>query len=725
VAEPDLRRLAAAYGIDTEYGAEHGAEPGSVPVSAETLVEILAAFGVDAGSAPAREAALAALREQSESRLLPPCIVLRHGRSAPLGLPLDSEAWVESEDGRSRPVSFNRLPADLPTGRYTLCARTRTQAAAAPLIVAPDRLDVPPERSWGFLTQLYSVLSERSWGIGDLADLAQLAGWSGQALGAGFIQVNPLHGGLPGEPSPYRPSSRRYPDPIHLRPELLPEAAYLTAGQRARLAELQERAGRLRHAVLHPPGSGDGSGSGDEAGLIDRDAVAALKHEALALVHTVRRQPGREAAYRAFLQRGGDSLTDHATWCALAEVHGPAWRSWPEEFRDPRGPAVAAVRAGDGGGGDGGGLADRIDYHRWLQWCLDEQLADAQQAARAAGMPIGVVHDLAVGAHPEGADAWALQRVLASGISVGAPPDAFNPHGQDWGLPPWRPDALAATGYRPWSELLRGVLRQAGGLRVDHVMGLFRLWWIPEGRRPTEGAYVRYDPEAMLGVLALEAERAGAVVIGEDLGTVEPGVREVLADRGVLGTSVLWFERDGDTGEPLPADRWRELCLATLTTHDLPSTAAWLTGSYVELRDGLGLLARPLEEEQADADEEREEWLGELAREGLLSIPPYGDGPAADDGDFAEPATPGRDEAVHALHRYLLRTPARLLGVWLPDTVGDPRPQNLPGTSSEYPNWRLPVADQDGRPVTLEELAATPGAEALGEVMRGGGEQPD
>ncbi|WP_037576323.1 4-alpha-glucanotransferase [Phaeacidiphilus oryzae] len=712
VAEPDLRRLAAAYGIDTEY------DPGSgpVPVSAETLVDILAAFGVDASSAAAREAALAALREQAEGRLLPPCLVVRSGHSVPLGLPLDTEAWVELEDGRSRPVSFNRLPTDLPVGRHTLCARARTQAAAAPLIVAPARLDVPRERAWGFLVQLYSVLSQRSWGIGDLVDLNQLAWWSGQLLGAGFVQVNPLHSALPGEPSPYRPSSRRYPDPIHLRPELLPEAAYLTPDQRSRLTELEGRAAGLREAVLNPPEGEEGKPP--EAGLIDRDAVSALKHQALALVHAVPRQPGREAAYQAFLEREGEALTDHATWCALAEVHGPAWRGWPEELRDPRNPAVERARSGDSGE-----VAARVEYHRWLQWCLDEQLAEAQQAARGAGMPIGIVHDLAVGAHPEGADAWALQRVIAPGISVGAPPDAFNPHGQDWGLPPWRPDALAAAGYRPWSELLRGVLRRAGGLRVDHVMGLFRLWWIPEGRPPTEGAYVRYDPEAMLGVLALEAERAGSVVIGEDLGTVEPGVREALADRGVIGTSVLWFERDHGTGEPLPAERWRDLCLATLTTHDLPSTAARLTGSYVELRDRLGLLARPLEEEQADADEDREEWLGELAREGLLAVPPYGDGPAADDGDFAGPAAEGRDEAVRALHRFLLRTPARLLGVWLPDVVGDPRPQNLPGTSNEYPNWRLPVADPDGRPVSLEEITAAPGAAALGEVMRGDSEE--
>jgi 4-alpha-glucanotransferase len=326
-------------------------------------------------------------------------------------------------------------------------------------------------------------------------------------------------------------------------------------------------------------------------------------------------------------------------------------------------------------------------------------------------------------------------------MSIGAPPDAFNSRGQDWGLPPWRPDALAATGYAVYRDLLRGLLRHAGALRIDHVMGLFRLWWVPEGREPTEGCYVRYDAEAMLGVLALEAHRAGAVVIGEDLGTVEPGVREALAGRGVLGTSVLWFERnynggDSATGEdggesvsgasggdatstrprdavpararPLRPEEWRADCLATVTTHDLPSTAARLTGGHVELRHRLGLLTRPFARERAEEAVELAEWLGLLGRLGML------------------PEGPGDEEAaVKAVHRFLLRTPAKLVGVWLPDTVGDRRPQNLPGTWDQYPNWRLPIADATGRPVSLEDLVASPRLHALmGEVARvarGGG----
>ncbi|MEY9845250.1 4-alpha-glucanotransferase [Streptacidiphilus sp. BW17] len=708
-----LHMLAHAYGVDTEFEGR--------PVPETTLVAVLAAMGVDAGDTARADEALQGLYARRAQRLLPRAVVVRAGRTEEVALPGAAEAWVELEDGGSvtLPTPFPRgahrgeagetrpIPADLPVGRHTLCARLGDRlSAAAPLLVAPDRLAGPEQRSWGFLVQLYSLLSERSWGMGDLGDLADLALWSGHTLGAGFVQVNPLHAGMPpgpdghSDPSPYRPSSRRFADPAHLRVEAVPEYAYLTAEQRERVRDAALRGARLREEVLV------------EEALIDRDAVWAAKSEALRVLHAVPRSVGREAAYQAFLRREGDGLLQYATWCALAEVHGPNWRRWPGGLRDPGSAAVLRARAE---------LAGRVDFHCWLAWLVDEQLGAAQDAARAAGMPLGLVHDLAVGVHPDGADAWALQHCLADGISAGAPPDAFNAHGQNWGLPPWRPDALADAGFAPFADLLRANLRHAGGLRVDHVMGLFRLWWVPAGRPPTEGTYVRYDPEAMLGVLALEAQRAGAIVIGEDLGTVEPGVREELEGRGVLGTSVLWFERDWSEkggGSPLPPDRWREQCLATLTTHDLPSTAARLSGEHVELRHRLGLLNKPLAEEQAEDDEEREEWLGELAREGLMTVPPYGEGPAA---DLLEPPD-GRHlpDAVGALHRYLLRTPAKLVGVWLPDTVGDPRPQNLPGTSTEYPNWRLPIADADGKPTTLESLASAERTAELGAVLREG-----
>ncbi|MER5832747.1 4-alpha-glucanotransferase [Streptomyces sp. NPDC002130] len=681
----DLSRLAVLHGVATSYSPSPDR---SVAASATAVTLTLAALGVDASTPGAVRAALAAREGELGERLLPPTVVGWSGSppAALAALPEGTRLRIDTEQGESRteadglPPGVHRLSATTPDGR----------TATAHLIVAPPRLPAPPGRSYGLLVQLYSLLSRRSWGMGDLGDLAELAGWAGRSLGAGFIQVNPLHAAVPGaptDPSPYRPSSRRFPDPVHLRIEDVPEAAHVQDPERLRA--LVERSGRLREAVLR------------QGALIDRDAVWELKREALELLAEVPLGPGRRAAYCDFLAGQGQALEDHATWCALAEVHGSDWHRWPTGLRDPRSAETARAR---------NGLMDRVDFWSRLAWLTDTQLTAAQRAGREAGMPVGIVHDLAVGVHPGGADAWAQQEYFAAGMSVGAPPDAFNARGQDWGLPPWRPDRLAASGYAPFRELLRALFRYAGALRIDHVMGLFRLWWVPQGHPPTEGTYVRYDAEAMLAVLVLEASRAGALVIGEDLGTVEPGVRETLRERGVLGTSVLWFERDWDgDGHPLPPDSWRADCLATATTHDLPSTAARLTGEHVELRDSLGLLTRPLEEERAEAAADAGEWLSLLSRLGLL--PGTGGG-----GDASS-----EEAQIQAVHRFLLRTPARMIGVWLPDGVGDRRPQNLPGTWDQYPNWRLPIADAQGRPVTLEDLAASPRLHALMEVLRDGG----
>ncbi|WP_406169200.1 4-alpha-glucanotransferase [Streptomyces sp. NBC_00996] len=678
-----LSRLAELHGVATSYNPSPDR---TVAASDAALVAALTALGVDASTPDAVSAALAAQTAEARERLLPPTVVCWGGRAAAelAELPDGTRLRITTEQGETRasaeqlPPGVHALRATAPDGR----------TADAHLVVAPAGLPTPPGRTYGLLVQLYSLLSRRSWGMGDLGDLAELTAWAGRALGAGFVQVNPLHAAVPGvptDPSPYRPSSRRFPDPVHLRVEDIPEFAYVDEPDRVRA--LLERAERLRASVLH------------KGALIDRDAVWELKREALELVRTVPLGPGRRAAYVDFLAEEGEALEDHATWCALAEVYGSDWRRWPESLCDPRSPETARAR---------GELMDRVDFHTRLAWLTDAQLATAQRSARDAGMALGLVHDLAVGVHPDGADAWAQQEYFAAGMSVGAPPDAFNARGQDWGLPPWRPDRLAESGYAPYRRLLRALLRHAGALRIDHVMGLFRLWWIPQGRPPTEGTYVRYDAEAMLAILVLEASRAGALVIGEDLGTVEPGVRETLRTRGVLGTSVLWFERDWDgDGLPLPPERWRADCLATATTHDLPPTAARLTGDHVELRDRLGLLTGSLEEERAAAAADTGEWLTLLTRLGLLWGASGG-------------CTVSEEAEIQAVHRFLLLTPARMIGVWLPDAIGDRRPQNLPGTWDQYPNWRLPIADAEGHPVTLEELAASPRLHALLDVVRAG-----
>ncbi|MER5492168.1 4-alpha-glucanotransferase [Streptomyces sp. NPDC002490] len=692
-----LARLAALHGVATSYSPAPGR---TVEASPRAVRAALAALGVDAGDAERTAAALAAREAELRTRLLPPTLVWWPNRPPRdlLDLPTGTRVRIAPDpDGHPVPVApvgdggwtagpgvVPVLPEGFPHGVHALTAAAPDgRAVRTHLVVAPERAPAPAGRSHGLLVQLHSLLSRRSWGMGDLGDLADLADWAGTELGAGFVQLNPLHAAVPGEPgdpSPYRPSSRRFPDPVHLRIEDVPEHARLPAAARAEFDALTARAAELRQGVL------------DGTALIDRDAVRALKRQALDLLAAVPPDPGRRAAYREFTAREGAALDDYATWCALAERHGPDWRTWPGGLTDPRSPETDRARAE---------LAARIDHHRWLVWLTAGQLDAAGRAARAAGMPIGLVHDLAVGVHPHGADTWAGQDLYAADASIGAPPDDFAPQGQDWGLPPWRPDRLAATGYAPYRALLRALFRHAGALRIDHVMGLFRLWWVPAGGSAAEGAYVHYDAEAMLAVLVLEADRAGAAVIGEDLGTVADGVREALRARGVLGTSVLWFERGG-TGEPLPPDAWRPDCLATATTHDLPPTAARLAGTDVDLRDSLGLLGGPPDEARAEAARATGAWLDLFARCGLLAP-----GSAEDE-----------VERIGAVHRFLVRTPARLVGVWLPDAVGDRRPQNVPGTRDEYPNWRLPVAGADGRPLALEDLVAAPRVRALVEALR-------
>jgi 4-alpha-glucanotransferase len=697
-----LSELAGRFGIATDYQDWSGRR---IDVPESTLVAVLAACGVPAATEQERAAALTAHERAHWSRALPPTILARAGAQTSFwvhvthGQPADVRLQLEDGtirtglrqidnftapfdvDGRLIGEASFLLPDDLPPGYHRVFLRSGADETSAALIVTPGWLGLPERlgarRSWGLATQLYSVRSRQSWGIGDLTDLTDLAVWSASVHGAGYVLVNPLHAAAPAkpmEPSPYLPTSRRFVNPLYLRVEAIPEFSGLRKRSRVR---------RLRKEVQHHAASLDS---------IDRDAAWKAKRAALKLVYRVPRTAGRTLAYEAYCDREGIALDDFATWCALAEKFGADWHQWPEPVRHPDADGVAEFVTK---------YQTAVDFHRWMQWQLDEQLTAAQSQALSAGMSLGIVHDLAVGVHPNGADSWALQDALALGVSAGAPPDEFNQLGQDWSQPPWRPDRLEELEYQPFRALIRSVLRHAGGVRIDHIIGLFRLWWIPQGQAPTQGTYVRYDHEAMIGIVALEAHRAAALVVGEDLGTVEPWVRDYLRARGVLGTSILWFEldRDGDGG-PLPAERWREYCLSSVTTHDLPPTAGYLAGDHVHLRDSLGLLTRPVEEEFAEAEAERAAWIEELRRVGLL--PKHAD----------------VQETVLALHKYLGRTPSRLLGLALSDAVGDRRTQNQPGTTDEYPNWRVPLSGPDGRPVLLEDVFNDPRAVALAEAMR-------
>jgi 4-alpha-glucanotransferase len=694
--------LARRFGVATEYDDWVGQR---VDVPEHTLIAALGALGVPAATSDERSAALVSHDREHWSRALPPTIVGRAGTEAAFWVHVtDGDAahvWLRLEDGTVRsgvrqlenstpPYDLDgrmigeatfALPADLPLGYHRVHLRSGTGESSAALIVTPPWLGLPDRlgqrRLWGLATQLYSVRSKRSWGIGDLTDLTDLAVWSAARHGAGYLLINPLHAAAPTkpmEPSPYLPTSRRFVNPLYLRVEAIPEYADLPKRKEVRElhAELTRRAAKL-----------DG---------IDRDAAWKAKRRALKLVHRVKRSAGRELAYSAFRAREGAALEAFATWCALAERHGADWHDWPEPLRHPEANGVADFVEKH---------STAVDFHRWMQWQLDEQLAGVQSAATRAGMALGIMADLAVGVHPDGADAWAMQDVLALGVTAGAPPDEYNQLGQNWSQPPWRPDQLEEREYQPFRALIAAVLRHAGGVRIDHIIGLFRLWWIPAGAPPTEGTYVRYNHEALIGIVALEAHRTGAVVVGEDLGTVQPWVRDYLRERGILGTSILWFERD-HSGAPLAADHWREFCLSSVTTHDLPPTAGYLAGDHVRLRDSLGLLTRPVAVEQAEDDREQEAWFAELRRVGLL----------AQDGE------PDTEQVITALYRYLGRTRSRLLALALTDAVGDRRTQNQPGTTNEYPNWRVPLADPVGRPLLLEDVLVDPRAAALCDVMR-------
>ena len=700
---PELIELAQAHGVATEYWDWQGRHT-VVPPS--TIKSVLAALDVDASSPPAVTRSLVAARERPWRQVLPDVLVVRQGSHSRVLAHVDHdvsvELWLQLEDGSSQvplapadhdvdpKVIDGRLvtelafvvPGDLPPGWHQMLARLPGGEVDRPLVVTPKRLELPEAlrsgRAWGFTADLFAIRSQYSWGVGDLADLAELAAWSARDHGADVLMVNPLHAAEvipPMEPSPYLPTTRRFRNPLYLRVEEIREVAYMPSTDRA-LIEWQAEA--IRGMNLDPGG-------------IDRDAVWEAKRSALETVFAQPRSRSRQAAFEAYCEREGEGLLDYASWCALTERYGLPMTSWPAHALDARSTSVAQLREE---------LADRVQFYMWLQWCLDEQAAEAQRQALEAGMAIGIVHELAIGVHPDGVDVWALADVLAADVSVGAPADADHHGGQDFAMPPWRPDRLEEQGYTPYRDMLRTVLRHSGGLRVDHIIGLFRSWWVPHEAAPAAGTYVRYDHEAMIGILVLEAQRAGAFVIGEDIGGVEPWARDYLRERGLLGTSVLWWERDHE-GQPLRPQAWRELCLATVTAGDLPPTAGYLAGEHVELRDRLGLLARPLAEEMALDEASRAAVLGQLRELGLLG------------------EQSSERERVEALHRFLTWTPAKLIGVALADAVGDRRSLHQPATFGDYPSWRLPLADGVGRPVLLEDVMASVRAASLARTVNG------
>ena len=673
-----LQELAQRHGVACEYTAQNG-QP--VYVSEETITYTLRALGVSISDRPDDEELTQALFEDylaRASRPLPPCVVAREGaeKSFPVhvhdGDPVT--VTITLEDGATRPTyqdpndapaadvagvmwgeaSFH-VPGDLPLGFHTL---TLTSPGIGeyecPLIVVPNHLSTADkylERpTAGAMAQLYSVRSEKSWGMGDFGDLAELAETLADTYD--FLLINPLHAAEPIPPvedSPYLPTTRRFINPIYLRIEDVPELGLLSAEFQEDVAELAAEF-QLRNR------------SAEE---IDRDSIFEAKLQVLQELFSHEMTPERRAAFSEFQRREGEGLRNFALWCAESELERHSGRRHALDLD----------------------VSDLAEFYAWLQFLCDEQLNSAQQRALDAGMSIGLITDMAVGIHPSGADAVNLAEYLAPQCSVGAPPDDYNQQGQDWSQPPWHPVRLAESGYQPWRALLRTMLGNAGGLRVDHVLGLFRLYWIPRHTSPLNGTYVSYDWEAMLGILLLEAERAGAVLVGEDMGTLEPWVQTALRDMGVLGTTVIWFEHADDNPGPRPQDQIRTMAMSAVGTHDLPPTLAFLRGDHIALRARLGLLNRPVAEELAEDREWQEIVKDNLQAYGML--------------DNRE----DENDVLVALHEYVAGTPSAFTVTNVVDMVGDVRAQNQPGTTKDqYPNWCIPLCNTAGEPVLLEEL---------------------
>lgn len=706
---PALHELALAAGVEARYWDGLGVERSLGEATAAALLD---ALGFDAaGDCAAQRAALDAAAFRVP--LAPACVVRADGEGVALALPEAQGsarlAWrIDCADGTRRegwcvpaqrpPLAVREidgtrharwplpLPADLPLGYHRL--RLAAPAAESALIVAPARCYVPPAlaaggRCWGFAVQLYTLRSAANWGIGDFADLAQLATAAG-AAGAAFIGLNPLHARHlvhPDEASPYAPSSRLFLDPLYLALEAVDGYAQCAAAQAAVAAPAFRAA--LARARAAP--------------LVDYAAVAALKLPLLEQVFADFRAAGASEAFDEFRRTGGEPLARFAEFEALrgvlaAQGHAGGWREWPAPWRDPAGAALAAFRATH---------AAAIDFQAWLQWQAAQQLARAAAAARAAGMTLGLYRDLAVGAAHDSAETWSAPDLFAHDVSVGAPPDLLNRQGQSWGLPPWKPAALAARGYAPFAELLAANMREAGALRIDHVMALTRLFWIPAGLPGADGGYVRNALDALLAVLALESVRHRCMVIGEDLGAVPDGLRARLREAGLLSYRVLLYERhwQGD-GEFCHPHEYPPQSLATVATHDMPTLAEYWAGGDIARRAQIGLLpdAGACAAETARRAAERAGLLRVLDACGL---PP------------ADAAAPGA--VIESLHALLARTHAMLAAVQLDDLAGETAPVNIPGTYREYPNWRRKLA------LTLEELTADPRWARLAALMRAAG----
>lgn len=728
---PVLDQLAQKVGVETGYYDFRG-EHRTVPAS--SCRHILSAMGFGDCDPDSQSAAILGLEDEQWQRMVPPvCIVRRNdSRHVPLYMTerqlevrLHWRLWYE--DGRlltghwqpdklrrrqERDIEGTRwvccdapLPPDLGPGYHELVihAPGRSEGWVCKVIVVPDSCYEPPaietgEKIWGLSVQLYSLRSERNWGIGDFGDLKRLV-WKAARAGAHVIGLNPLHAAFPAHPeaySPYRPSSRSFLNVLYIDVPGVPEAQNCTSLQQL----VREPGFRARLECLR------------SAKRIDYAAVTEVKLAALRLLYDdfcknhLRRATSRAREFQQYVTEAGPPLETHALFDALhahfARRNGGSagWHDWPEDYRDPCSDVVMrfALRH-----------REAIDFYQYLQWIADTQLDEAQAAARDAGMTIGLYRDLAVGVSPDGSETWANQRLYVGAATVGAPPDALALRGQDWGLPPLHPKRLEQQSYAEFVHLIRNNMRDCGALRIDHVMGLLRLWWVPSGAEATDGAYVYYPFDDLLGIVALESQRARCLVIGEDLGTVPEQIRDVLPAAGIYSYRVLMFEKDGN-GDFRPPGEYPRRAVATVSTHDLPPLYSFWEGSDIRLRQQLGLYPddQTAHHTAAARGRDRAAILRALEAQAL----------------HVDANEQMNTELMCAIHGFLARSNAAIVMCQPEDWLGMTEAVNIPGTtSSAYHNWRRKLTlDIDAM---LEHSAAQKLFAALNEERRKTGLQPE
>lgn len=721
----DLDRLAEIVGIEPFYWDIFGNRRETSDATKRALIE---GMGLPAATPEEVSQSLRSEEEEPWRKPLPPCIVLVDSEpvAVPLSLPEGVSglpvSWTIREEGGAThsgtwtpdaAATAERIalgedrfvrrtltpPVILPFGYHTLSIAVEGVAAETRLIIAPQKCvsveeRVPRGRTWGIGLQVYSLRSESDWGIGDFSALGRFAEESAK-LGANVVGINPLHQLFPAEPqacSPYSPSSRAFLNILYIDVEAVPEFAGNTKAAKM----LADPAFAAKKRAVH------------ESELVDYVAVTAVKLPVLAVLHEAfgkrKSDDPRVLAYKAFQAERGEALRRAALFEALQEHFVAknkdlfAWQTWPEEYRDPESPAVAAFAEAN---------AARVDFFRWAQFEADRQLGAAAERGRKAGLKLGFYRDLAVAVNPCGGATWADRRTLVQGVAVGSPPDAFNLMGQNWGLAPLSPLGLRKTGYRAFINAMRANMRHAAALRIDHVMALKHLFWLPSNGEP--GAYVEYPFRDMVRIVALESRRAGCVIIGEDLGTVPDGFRPAMADAGVLSYRVLYFERNPDGSFKSP-DTYPKQALATVSTHDLAPFRGFWNERDLGWRCKLGLYPD-------EAAKNRDKWDRGVDRWWLFqALNSQGLRPARYPND--EGSQPWSRELAEAVHRYLARTPSQIAMLQIEDALSEEEQPNLPGTVDEHPNWRRRL------PVKVETVASDEGIAALAAAVRTGREPP-